>query len=71
MYVIFDMDGVIVDSETVYLAGYLHAAQLYDLPIEDMRTAVDRATGVTPMTERAIMTETLYGQDLQGLPGLF
>ncbi len=58
MYVIFDMDGVIVDSEAVYLAGYLHAAQLYDLPIEDMRTAVDRATGVTPMTERAIMTET-------------
>ena len=37
MYVIFDMDGVIVDSEAVYLAGYLHAAQLYDLPIEDMR----------------------------------
>ena len=58
MYVIFDMDGVIVDSEAVYLAGYLHAAQLYDLPIEDMRTAVDRATSVTPMTERAIMTET-------------
>ena len=37
MYVIFDMDGVIVDSEAVYLAGYLHAAELYDLPIEDMR----------------------------------
>ena len=58
MYVIFDMDGVIVDSEAVYLAGYLHAAELYDLPIEDMRTAVGRATGVTDNMERAIMVET-------------
>ena len=58
MYVIFDMDGVIVDSEAVYLAGYLHAAELYDLPIEDMRTAIGRATGVTDNMERAIMVET-------------
>ena len=58
MYVIFDMDGVIVDSEAVYLAGYLHAAELYDLPIEDMRAAVGRATGVTDQMERAIMIET-------------
>ena len=58
MYVIFDMDGVIVDSEAVYLAGYLHTAELYDLPIEDMRTAVGRATGVTDNMERAIMVET-------------
>ena len=58
MYVIFDMDGVIVDSEAVYLAGYLHAARLYDLPIEDMRAAVGRAVGVVDAMERAIMTET-------------
>lgn len=58
MYVIFDMDGVITDSEAVYLAGYLHAARLYDLPIEDMRAAVGRATGVTDQMERAIMIET-------------
>ena len=58
MYVIFDMDGVIVDSEAVYLAGYLHAAELYDLPIEDMRAAVGRAVGVVDAMERAIMTGT-------------
>lgn len=58
MYVIFDMDGVIVDSEAVYTAGYLHAAELYDLPIEDMREAIGRATGVTDEMERAIMIGT-------------
>ena len=58
MYVIFDMDGVIVDSEAAYLAGYLHAAELYDLPIEDMRTAVGRAVGVIDAMERQIMIET-------------
>ena len=58
MYLIFDMDGVIVDSEAVYRAGNLHAAQLYDLPMEDMSTAVDRATGVTDKMERAIMIGT-------------
>ena len=58
MYVIFDMDGVISDSEAVYLAGYLHAARLYDLPEELMRTAVGRATGVTDEMERRIMEDT-------------
>ncbi len=58
MNAIFDMDGVISDSEAVYLAGYLHAAELYGLPKDDMREAVDRATGVTDDQERRIMTET-------------
>ena len=58
MYVIFDMDGVLVDSEAVYLAGYLHAARLYGLPESDMRTAVARAVGVVDAMERQIMTET-------------
>lgn len=58
MNVIFDMDGVISDSEAVYLAGYLHAAELYGLPKDDMRKAVDLATGVTDSQERRIMTET-------------
>lgn len=58
MYVIFDMDGVIADSEAVYLAGYLHAASLYGLPEEDMRAAVARATGVVDSVERRIMQET-------------
>ena len=58
MYVIFDMDGVISDSEAVYLAGYLHAARLYDLPEELMRTAVGRATGVTDEMARRIMEDT-------------
>ena len=58
MNIIFDMDGVISDSEAVYLAGYLHAAELYGLPEDDMRRAVDLATGVTDDQERRIMTET-------------
>ena len=58
MNVIFDMDGVISDSEAVYLAGYLHAAEFYGLPEDDMRRAVDLATGVTDDQERRIMTET-------------
>ena len=58
MYVIFDMDGVLVDSEAAYLAGYLHAARLYGLPESDMRTAVARAVGVVDAMERQIMTET-------------
>ncbi len=58
MYVIFDMDGVLVDSEAAYLAGYLHAARLFDLPERDMRAAVGRAVGVVDAMERQIMTET-------------
>ena len=58
MYVIFDMDGVISDSEAVYLAGHLHAARLYGLPEEDMRRAVGLAVGVTDEIERRIMLET-------------
>ena len=58
MYVIFDMDGVISDSEAVYLAGHLHAARLYGLPEEDMRIAVGLAVGVTDEIERRIMRET-------------
>ena len=58
MYVIFDMDGVISDSEAVYLAGHLHSARLYGLPEEDMRRAVGLAVGVTDEIERRIMLET-------------
>ena len=58
MDVIFDMDGVIADSEAVYLAGYLHAAELYGLPKDDMRRAVASATGVVDEMERRIMKET-------------
>ena len=61
MYVIFDMDGVIADSEIVYSDGYMHAAQIYGLPKKDMREAVARATGVTDELERKIMEET-FGQ---------
>ena len=58
MYVIFDMDGVIADSEIVYSDGYMHAAQIYGLPKKDMREAVARATGVTDELERKVMEET-------------
>ena len=58
MYVIFDMDGVISDTEAVYHAGYMHAAKLYNLPEKDMHEAVVKATGVTNENELRIMTET-------------
>jgi HAD superfamily hydrolase (TIGR01509 family) len=57
MKVIFDMDGVLLDSEQVYREGWLHAARLFHLSEEKMREAVILATGVTDEAERAIMTE--------------
>lgn len=58
MYVIFDMDGVIADSESVYEAACMHVARMYNLPESDMREAFARATGVTDERERQILEET-------------
>ena len=57
MYIIFDMDGVIADTEPVYRDGYLYAADKFGLPAGTMREAVRSAVGVTDERERAIMEE--------------
>ena len=58
MYVIFDMDGVIVDSEVVYRRGHMNAARLLGLPEDLMREASVKVTGVTASHEEKIMRET-------------
>ncbi len=57
MTVIFDMDGVILDSERIYLEGWLRAAALSGLDEARMMTAVADATGVNDEMERQIMEE--------------
>ena len=57
MYVIFDMDGVIVDSEMVYRRGHMNAARMYGLPEDAMREASERVVGVTIDLERKIMID--------------
>ena len=58
MNIIFDMDGVILDSEKVYLDGYLYAAGILDLPEDLVREAVIRCVGCTEEVEKRVMDET-------------
>ena len=58
MYVIFDMDGVIVDSEVVYRRGHISAARQFGLPEDLMKEASEKVTGVTLELEEQIMRET-------------
>ena len=57
MYVIFDMDGVIIDSEMVYRRGHMNAARLYRLPEDTMLEVSKRVTGVTIEMEHQTMIE--------------
>lgn len=57
MNIIFDMDGVILDSEQIYMDGYLYAAKVYGLPEKETRESVLRCTGCTEEMEREIMEE--------------
>lgn len=58
MYVIFDMDGVILNSERVYLDSYIYAASVHGLPKGEMMEAAIKCTGVTEDVERRVMIET-------------
>ena len=57
MYVIFDMDGVILDSERLYARACDHACQVLDLPVDLMRETMVRCTGVTWDVEEKIVRE--------------
>lgn len=57
MNVIFDMDGVLIDSEVVYRQAFMYAAGLFGLPEQVMEEASKRSTGVTSALERQIMAE--------------
>jgi HAD superfamily hydrolase (TIGR01509 family) len=57
MYVIFDMDGVIIDSEMVYRRGHMNAARLYGLPEDTMLEVSKKVTGVTIEMEHQTMIE--------------
>lgn len=55
MYIIFDMDGVIIDSEKLYLKSYFHAAEVHNLPKEVMDDVAVKCTGVNEEMEKDLM----------------
>ena len=57
MYVIFDMDGVIIDSEAEYRRGHMNAARLYGLPEETMMEVSEKVVGVTLEAELKTMQD--------------
>lgn len=63
MYVIFDMDGVILNSERVYMDSYVYAAGVLGYPKDEMKQAAIRCTGCTEKVDQQVMTETFGGYE--------
>ena len=63
MRVIFDMDGVILDSESIYLDAYQEISAKYGLDSERIHEAAVRSIGTTFETACEIMEEAMKETD--------
>lgn len=57
--VIFDMDGVLLDSERLYRMHWLQAAKLYGIEEDHMRRICNRIAGGSSSHTKAVFTEEL------------
>lgn len=60
--VIFDMDGVLLDSERLYRRYWLETAKQYGIPREDMVRICERIAGGSPAHTKEVFAEA-FGAD--------